>query len=168
MKIKSIAAVMICLGLTIVANPAHAANGFTVEAVRLRAGPDSAYPIVAHLPARARLDIYGCVEDYLWCDVSWGGIRGWMNGRYLETNFQNRDLYIIDAAPSIGVPILSFSINDYWGRYYHRRPFYRERARYNRIHNRYPVIIHRESRHDGRRNDHGRDHHDDGHGHWNR
>ena len=147
MKIQSIAAAIICLGLAAIASPAHAARGFAVESVTLRAGPDITYPAIVNLPVRARLKIDGCIDGYLWCDVSWRGYRGWVDGRYLETNYNNRDLYIADVAPSIAVPVLTFDVNDYWGRYYHDRPFYAERVRYYNIHNNYPAVVHDEPRH---------------------
>ena len=41
--------------------------------VNMRAGPGTEYPVVATIPAGSPITAWGCVADYSWCDVTWGG-----------------------------------------------------------------------------------------------
>ncbi|MBS7544373.1 SH3 domain-containing protein [Ancylobacter oerskovii] len=105
-------------------------DGFVTTDVNLRAGPGTDYPAVAVLGAGTPLAIFGCLESYSWCDVDWRGYRGWVSARYLEYDYRGRRVELPDYAPMIGVPIIGFSIDNYWGRYYRDRPWYGDRYRW--------------------------------------
>lgn len=104
--------------------------GFVTTNVNLRAGPSTSYPAVTVLGAGTPLDIFGCLEGYSWCDVNWRGYRGWVAATYLQYDYRGRRVYLPDYAPTIGVPIVGFSVNNYWGRYYRDQPWYDDRYRW--------------------------------------
>ena len=96
--------------------------------MNLRAGPSAEYPLVFNLPTNTLLNVNGCLEDWSWCDVDWEGNRGWIYGDYLYTDWQNRRVPVFEYGASMGFGIVTFSVGDYWGRYYRGRPWYaRER-----------------------------------------
>ncbi len=116
---------------------ALAARGYATDAVKMRAGPGTEYPVVTVIPDSARVNIHGCLSDIDWCDVTWSGDRGWVSANYLNYYYGNRFVYLPDYADVIGVPIVTFSFDSYWNNYYVGRPWYHNRshwARYWRHH----------------------------------
>jgi len=113
-----------------VASPsfAHAADAWVVNDVQLQSGPDQGYPVVADVYAGTDVSIQGCTPDWAWCDVMVDDDRGWIPGDDLEFPYQNDWVPVPSYAESLGIPIVSFSISNYWGTYYRHRPFYGERA----------------------------------------
>jgi len=99
--------------------------------INLRAGPGLNYPVVVDLPAGARMALHGCITGYTWCDVSWGGNRGWLASAYMSTIYRNAPVAVTAvAAARLGVAIVAFDAG-YWHRYYFRRPWF-PRWRYYR------------------------------------
>ena len=105
-------------------------DGYVNTNVNLRAGPSTGYPVVAVLEAGTPLEIFGCLDEYTWCDVDWRGYRGWVAARYLDYDYRGRRVVVEEYAPQIGVPIVAFSFNDYWGRYYRGRSWYSNNDRW--------------------------------------
>lgn len=99
-------------------------RGYVTTDVNLRAGPSTSYPVVVVLEGGTPLGIYGCLDDYSWCDVDWRGARGWIAARYLEYDYRGRRVEFAPYAPTVGVPVIAFSFGDYWGRYYRGRSWY--------------------------------------------
>lgn len=116
------------------AAPLHvlAADAYVSVDVRLRAGPDIGYPMVAIVPAGATIRVEGCIDGWAWCDVAFGGMRGWVAASYIEYEYQGRPVLVTSYGARIGIPIVTFSIGSYWDRHYVGRPFYRERERWYR------------------------------------
>jgi len=106
---------------------AHAADGYVTGNVNLRAGPDSGYPLISVIPAGTGVSVQGCTQDWEWCDVIAYGNRGWVAGNYVEYVYQSRPVLLPSYAARIGIPIISFSIGNYWDRHYRTRPFYNQR-----------------------------------------
>ena len=136
MKAKAIA-LLFSLAATLSAwtSPAHAQGqpAVTAKQVNLRAGPARDYPLVATLQGGYPVSVLGCVEDYRWCDVLAGDIRGWVYAGNISYAYQGNYVPLVEYAPLIGIGILGFVINDYWGSHYRHRPFYRERERWSPV-----------------------------------
>jgi uncharacterized protein YraI len=168
MKPKILMGTAMFVALTALSGPALAAfTGYIPTAMRLRAGPGMEYPVIARLPGNTNVFVNGCIAGWDWCEVEWNGLHGWTSGRFMQLMERNRPVATYSYAPTLGVPVVVFTRNDYWNRYYHDRPFYRSWQ---------PKPEHHEGqwRNHGRDDDHDRDSghgrggHDDGHddGHW--
>ena len=114
---------------------ASAEEAFTMRRVDVFAGPSSEYPVVASLPRNAGVDVFGCLSDWSWCDVGFAGDRGWVYALDLAVPYEGRRVVILDYGPRIHLPILAFSLNTYWDRHYHGRPWYGQRQQWvSRVH----------------------------------
>lgn len=107
---------------------AFANDAYIVSDISLQSGPDQEYPPIGDLQAGTEVDVQGCIEGYSWCDVIVGGDRGWVPGSFVEEEYNNQPVYLVDYGPRIGLPIVTFSIGTYWDSHYHNRPFYSQRT----------------------------------------
>lgn len=117
------------------------ANGWMITSVNLRAGPGTAYPRIVVLPAGAPVAVYGCLEGYRWCDISYGEARGWVAGNYISYEYLGRRAPIIEVGPQVALPIIPFALGAYWDSHYRHRPFYRERPRWESYYHRAPPRV---------------------------
>lgn len=106
---------------------AAAQNAITTESADLYAGPDDSYPVVAQLDSNTSLQVMGCLDDWSWCDVDVGGARGWLFAPAITYRYEGGYVPLYAYAPSLGIAIEPFALDDYWGRHYHDRPWYRRR-----------------------------------------
>jgi uncharacterized protein YraI len=123
----------ILLAMALVLSCAAHAQGqlaFAAKTVNVRAGPGQDYPIVAVLPPGFQLAVQGCLPDYVWCDVIAGGSRGWVYAGNINYAYQNSYVPVLDYGPVIGIGVLAFALNDYWGHHYRNRPWYADRHRW--------------------------------------
>ncbi|MEX3785398.1 SH3 domain-containing protein [Paraburkholderia sp. BR14374] len=119
-------------GLLILPGVASAqSQAYTNSGTNLRAGPASDYPIVAQLPGGVPVTVMGCLSNYQWCDVATPNLRGWVYASRLSSPYQGYNMPLNYGA-ALGLPILAFSINDYWGNYYRGQPWYGQRSRWAR------------------------------------
>jgi uncharacterized protein YraI len=101
MKFKlMLAAALAALVLPATAALAH--PGLTTGAVNMRIGPATGHPVVIVIPVGQPITIVGCLSGSPWCDVVWGGHRGWISASYIHY-----------AAPGRAVPLTTV---------YHRVP----------------------------------------------
>jgi uncharacterized protein YraI len=105
--------------------------GYATVNANLRAGPDAGYPRVATVPAGARLQIFGCVDGWYWCDVQWGPERGWISSALIAAEFGGGRVIVYEHGPQLGLPFVTFAFDLYWDNYYRNRYWYRERTRWN-------------------------------------
>jgi uncharacterized protein YraI len=128
------------LALTAVASrPAAADYMATIAAhVHMRAGPAIEYPSVVLLSAGAPVQVFGCEQDYGWCDVQAGPDRGWVAAEYLQMPAPSGPVLIAGGGVGLGIPIISFNFNTYWGSYYRSRPWYARQPYYAHYWHRYP------------------------------
>jgi uncharacterized protein YraI len=106
---------------------AMAENAVTTQVASVRAGPDDSYPEVAQLDADSPIQVMGCLDDWSWCDVTFEGNRGWMYSPDITYEYEGGYVPFYSYAPAFSVPVVTFTVDAYWGRYYHDRPWYRER-----------------------------------------
>ena len=106
---------------------AVAQNAMTTEPADLYAGPDDAYPVVAELDSNTPIQVMGCLEDWSWCDVAVGDSRGWMYSPVISYRYEGGYVPFYSYAPSLGVAVVPFTVDLYWDRYYHDRPWYPRR-----------------------------------------
>jgi uncharacterized protein YraI len=110
-----------------------AVQGFATANVNMRSGPSTSYPAVTVIPVGAPVTIYGCMSSVNWCDVTFVGGRGWVSGSYVQTSYRsNRVAVAPDYYQGLGIPSVTFEVDNYWDRYYRDRNFYRERDRWRR------------------------------------
>ena len=124
----------VVLALAIVAGSAISvqagSHSIATANVNLRAGPAVKYPVVSVVPTGAPVTTHGCTPGYRWCDVSFEGYRGWVAARYLKVIYDGVPTVITPAlAPRIGLVVTAFTAA-YWGRHYHKYPWYRDWPRY--------------------------------------
>ncbi len=147
-KILGAAALLAAMALPGIAS---AATAIATANVNLRAGPSTSYPAVNVVPSGYDVEVYGCLSNRSWCDVSYGPQRGWMSSNYLAYVESGRRYTGERVVTHIGAPVISFSVGSYWDRHYRGRSFYRDRDRWDRDGR-------RGRHHDGREWRHDRDH----------
>ncbi|MFP5075749.1 SH3 domain-containing protein [Rhizobium sp. YIM 134829] len=107
---------------------AEAAEGYSTANVNMRSGPSTAYPAVVVIPAGTSVEIHGCLSTANWCDVSFYSGRGWVSASYLQTVYRtNRVVLAPQYYQPLGIPTVTFEIDNYWDRHYRNRTFYRDR-----------------------------------------
>ncbi len=127
---RSLIGIALACAIAGVSTSALADEGYVTGDMNLRAGPDISYPVVDLIPAGEPVSVQGCTDGYEWCDVIWGDERGWVAGNFIEYDYNNQPVLLSGYGAAIGIPIVSFVIADYWGRYYHNRPFWGQRERW--------------------------------------
>jgi uncharacterized protein YraI len=114
--------------LLAVSAAAAAQNAVTTHPVSVYAGPDDSYPMVAQLDSDVPVEVMGCLDDWSWCDVTFEGNRGWLYAPDISYDYEGGYVPFYTYAPSFGIPVVQFTIGDYWSRYYHGRPWYAQRG----------------------------------------
>lgn len=125
LKLSLAAASILTIGA--VSTAAQAYQAFVNAPAPLRAGPAANFPPIVSVAPGQPVEVYGCLGGYQWCDVAVGPDRGWFNGARLDFPYGGHRETIVGYGVRVGVPVVAFSFDDYWGRYYRDRPFYAER-----------------------------------------
>jgi uncharacterized protein YraI len=99
---------------------AYAVPGTT----NVRAGPGTQYPVITQVYGGERVDVYGCLSDYSWCDIFAHGIRGWMYAPRLQFVYGGSYVRVPEYYRYFGAPIIRFDFG-YWDRWYSDYPWYR-------------------------------------------
>jgi uncharacterized protein YraI len=118
----------VALGVLAAPDSAFAYQAFVTTGASLQAGPGDDYPPVADISGGEPVELYGCIGGYAWCDIAFRGYRGWFSGRLLTYPYEGQRMPLLGFGGQAGVPVVEFSLEDYWGRFYRDRPFYRDRA----------------------------------------
>lgn len=106
---------------------ALAENALTTDVASVRAGPDDSYPEVAQLDPDSPVQVIGCLDDWSWCDVAFGDNRGWLYAPDITYEYEGGYVPFYAYAPSFGLPVVTFSLDTYWGSHYRGRPWYGQR-----------------------------------------
>ncbi|GAA4335989.1 hypothetical protein GCM10023165_12810 [Variovorax defluvii] len=120
---------IVAIGVLAAALPLAAAaqEALSRSAANLRAGPSGDYPVVARLGPGQPFDVLGCTSGYRWCDVVLpDGLRGWLYAGNIDYAYERRRVPLASYGAIIGVPIVGFTIGNYWSDHYRDRPWYRE------------------------------------------
>lgn len=126
---KRILALATAIGVALSA-AALAQDARTTSNANVRAGPATDFPVVANLARGTPVHIAGCLSGYQWCDVEFGGNRGWIASRLLQTSYQSRVVPLDGYGATIGLPIISFALGNYWDDHYRDRSWYSQRPRW--------------------------------------
>lgn len=113
-------------GMAAAQSLAHVAPGTT----NLRDGPGTRYPVVARVYGGTPVEVYGCLVDRSWCEVSVDEIVGWMAASRLQFVYAGRRVYVPDYYSHFRAPIIEFRIDrdrswrdrERWCRYYEDDP----------------------------------------------
>jgi uncharacterized protein YraI len=105
-------------------------TAYTTTGVTLESGPAPDYPAVGSFGPGTPVTLYGCLDGYNWCDVSYQDARGWVDGQALAYPYEEQRVPIAVYGPELRLPIVSFTFGDYWDHYYRNRPFFAERERF--------------------------------------
>ena len=131
---------------------AAAGGGYATGSVNMRSGPGTQFTVITTIVAGSPVTINGCNGG--WCDVIWGGARGWVSDNYVTHGVYRAPVYVQPApvyvAPPVYVrpaPSISFGFGFYDDDYNDRRYYRRYRDRDDRY----------EYRDDRRRHRRGRD-----------
>ncbi|WP_162374739.1 SH3 domain-containing protein [Pseudoxanthomonas sangjuensis] len=118
----------VALGLLAAPTMASAATtAYANSTVSLRTGPDAGYPRVATLRAGTPLQVYGCINDWSWCDVSVGRDRGWVSAGHLDAYSRGHRVAVSRYGVGLGLPVIRFTFNSYWNDHYRYRTWYAQR-----------------------------------------
>jgi uncharacterized protein YraI len=132
-SVKSILSGFVLSATLLAPVAASAAEGFATANVNMRSGPSTNYPAVTVIPVGAPVEIHGCLATANWCDVSFSRGRGWVSGSYVQAVYQSSRVYV---APQyyrpLGIPTVTFQLDNYWDRNYRNRDFYRDRDYWRR------------------------------------
>lgn len=104
MRINSM--VFLAVAAVAISAPASAATiAAAMTPLNIRSGPGPQYSIVGAIPARGQTAIIGCIQDSLWCQVSFNGRQGWAYSQYLTARLSGRSLvaaeHLTEIAPAV-------------------------------------------------------------------
>lgn len=98
---------LVALAATIAAPAAAATVGTATTALNIRSGPGPQYPVIGAIAARSQAVINGCIQGSLWCQVSFGGMQGWVYSQYLVTSIAGAPPVIV-SQHAAGVPVVTY------------------------------------------------------------
>lgn len=120
-------AALVAAALPLSSAAAQTMRGYTATATRLYSGPLRDYPTVRMLRRGTVVNVYGCLRDWTWCDVTYRGNRGWIAGNALRIRHQGRRRGI---GAGMGVGVTTFAFGPYWDNHYRGRSFYGQRQQW--------------------------------------
>jgi uncharacterized protein YraI len=106
--------------------------------VHLRAGPSTFYPSVAMLLSGQFVTVFGCEQDFNWCDVQAGMNRGWVDAFFLQVPSPTGPVPVATGGLSLGITVSPFVLNTYWNTWYVGRPWMARRPFYYSYWTRFP------------------------------
>ena len=95
------------VGAALVAGPASALTAYSPTGhLNVRSGPGFQYPVVAQMEPNVPAAISGCVANYTWCGVAFGGLTGWASAEYLVTDAGGKLTNLQVSGAELGIPIV--------------------------------------------------------------
>ncbi|WP_309083197.1 SH3 domain-containing protein [Chelativorans sp.] len=132
MSYKTLGALALLAGICVPGAAMAASTAVATTNVNLRAGPSTEFPPVNVVAAGHGVRVHGCLSTRSWCDVSYGGQRGWMSSNYIAFVDGGQRYTGTRAISAIRAPVVTFSFGSYWDNHYRGRSFYRDRDRWER------------------------------------
>ena len=77
--------------------------------LNIRSGPGPEYPVIGVIQAQQQLNMIGCIEGSLWCQITHKGKDGWAYSQYLATQSAGNRVIISDRRQEVGVPTVTYS-----------------------------------------------------------
>jgi hypothetical protein len=71
--------------------------------LNIRSGPGPQYSVIGAIPDRGQTTIIGCIQDSLWCQVSFNGRQGWAYAQYLTVRLSGRSLVVAEVVREMPV-----------------------------------------------------------------
>lgn len=118
MKSRFIASAVLA-ATVLAAGAASARDGYLINNFNIFSGPGRQYDRLVRVPEDARVEVHGCLPSYDWCQITWRGVRGWIDGHGIEVRHAGRMVTLYDFGPRTGVPTYTSGFGD---DYYDRRP----------------------------------------------
>lgn len=106
--------------------------------VHLRAGPSTFYPSIAMLLGGQFVTVFGCEQDFNWCDVQAGMNRGWVDAAFLQVASPTGPVPVATGGLSLGIAVSPFVLNNYWNTWYVGQPWFARRPYYYSYWTRFP------------------------------
>lgn len=120
-------AALVAAALPLSSATAQTMRGYTATSTRLYSGPLRDYPTVRTVRRGTVVNVYGCLRDWTWCDVTYRGNRGWIAGNALRIQYQGRRRGI---GAGMGIGVTTFAFGSYWENHYQGRRFYGQRQQW--------------------------------------
>jgi uncharacterized protein YraI len=111
MKSRFIASAVLA-ATVLAAGAANARPGYLINTFNIFDGPGHDFERLVRVPENARVEVHSCTASYDWCQVSWRGVRGWMDGNGIEVRHAGRMVVLHDFGPRTGVPSLTSRYDD--------------------------------------------------------
>ena len=77
--------------------------------LNIRSGPGPEYPVIGLIQTQEQVNMIGCIEGSLWCQVTHKGREGWAYSQYLATQSAGNRVIISERRPDVGVPAVTYS-----------------------------------------------------------
>jgi uncharacterized protein YraI len=103
MKSRIIASALFA-ATVLAAGAASARPGYLINNFNIFDGPGHDYERLVRVPENARVEVHSCLPSYDWCQVSWRGVRGWLDANGIEVRHAGRMVSLHDFGPRTGIP----------------------------------------------------------------
>lgn len=79
---------------TTVTTIAKQVTAMATTPLNIRSGPGPEYPVIGAIPTNGQAVIAGCVQNSLWCQISYNGTQGWAYSQYMTAMVSGRPLAV--------------------------------------------------------------------------
>ena len=84
----------------------------TVTDLSVRSGPGPTYAVTGVIPSGGAVEMAGCLEGGLWCQVSHEGLTGWAHAGYLSAEADGQTVIVGERRSELSVPVVSYDEGD--------------------------------------------------------
>ena len=76
--------------------------------LNIRSGPGPEYPVIGHVRENQRINISGCIEGSLWCQVDQKGLQGWAYSQYMVMDSGGRRIVLTERGSEAAIPSVTY------------------------------------------------------------